>query len=126
MYNFTFDTESITDVVDTKPDYDSFFLIGLKDDAIFYDAGVKPGFEKDFTAMVLSLREDVLMDDILSCLPNILEHGDEIVESLIDNLTEDDELIEDMEHFDLAMERTAICQPALIFSREHHHDHDGE
>lgn len=115
-FNFTFDTESVVDApVNDNAEYDAYFMIATKNGEAIYKAHAKPEFRKDLTVMIASLGEEIMTDDILVCLPGIIENGEEIVEDLIDILSYKEE---NYVNFEEELEKTAICQPALIFNKE--------
>lgn len=121
-FNFSFDTESVVDTpVGDDTDYDAYFMIATKNGEAIYKAHAKPEFRKDLTVMIASLGEELMTDDILVCLPGIIENGEEIVEELIDILSYKEESYVD---FEAELEKTAICQPAFIFNKERESNND--
>ena len=102
---------------DALVDADAYFTIYSQNGIVGYKAFTKEGKQSELVVILSSLKEEIVMDDILTCLPELIEGGEEIAEKVFEfvNFDEDDgpseeeELMEDLEN-------TALVQPATIFS----------
>jgi hypothetical protein len=90
MNNFVFTTDVSPDYIpheDNKfPESDAYFLIYSKDGHMLYDAGCSEDSEHDLIMILSSLSNPIITADILDCLPDMLEYGEEIADAVADNL----------------------------------------
>ena len=121
--NFVFTTDvSANDIKyqnNEMPEYDAYLMIYTKDGSINYSANVKNDSEHDLVMILSSLREEVVIHDILNCLPDMLEYGEEIAEQVYGYLDVKDEIKQ-------VYRESPLIFPVDIFRNHHSKNHGAE
>lgn len=101
------------------PEYDAYLMIYTKDGSINYSADVQNDSEHDLVMILSSLKEEIVIHDILNCLPEMLEYGEEIAEQVYSHLDVKDEIRK-------VYSESPLIFPVDIFRNHHSKNHGAE